>query len=602
VKVRIFIFVVGALAMAGSSRSAQPGGIVESEALYAPSHQRLAAIHTAAQRDGWAPQVAVVRQTAFLAYDQEKLQAAEAWFHVYRWSQLFTQSESEYVPEWVRAVNEQRVGHANMVTPVPRRTSRLGSYLPAELQRWLIGTTTFSAEFFSLVSTVDYLPRVFEILAELHHRDPIRFKSHASLALAIALVFDVPPPPVWPHGQVTAGALPRNQPKPAEAFAWWIKQEQLGRTDHNLARLGAGELKFVVDTAAPWAELEWSQQACRQHPLGSLGNVYSMIKYRHDRIAADAHVWPGRSYTLPEILASGGICSDQAYFATQVGKARGVPTILIFGSGNDARHAWFGYLDGNKQWQLDAGRYAEQRLVTGMAFDPQTWRPFTDHDLRFLSERFRELPSYRQSRIHTVFAEQFLAEDRAPAAALAARRAVKFERRNQAGWELLLQAARREGRDARTMENILREATIAFQSYPDLEAQYVNRTADSLRARGETSAADAEVRRIALKNKGARGDLSVQQARDQMRRAISSQPLPEQVRVYNQILDTYGRGAGIGFFDDVVVGFTEHLMQLGRKAEAAKAVERARQNLRIEPGSQLARELERLASVVRAAK
>lgn len=588
--------------MAGQSLLAQPNAIGESEALYAPSHQRLAAIHTAAQRDGWAPHVASLRQTAVRAYDQEKLQSAEAWFHVYRWAQLFGQAETDYVPAWVSAVNEQRVGHANMTMPVPRHNHRLGTSLTPELQRWLFGTASFSGEFFSLLSTVDYLPRVFEILSELYQRDPIRFKSHASLALALALVYDVPPPPLWPHGQVTATALPRRLPKPAEAFAWWIKQEQLGRTYHSLSRLGAGELKFVVDAAAPWAELEWSLQACHQHPLGSLANVYSMIKYRHDRIAADAHVWPGRSYTLPEILSTGGICSDQAYFATQAGKARGVPTILIFGAGNDGRHAWFGYLDGNKQWQLDAGRYAEQRLVTGFAFDPQTWRPFTDHDLRFLSERFRELPSYRQSRIHTAFAEQFLAEDRAPAAAQAARQAVKFERRNQAGWELLLQAARREGRDGRTIENLLREATIAFQNYPDLEAHYVNRTADSLRARGETSAADEEVRRIALKNKGARGDLSVLQARDQMRRAISAQPLPEQLRIYNHILDTSGRGAGIGFFDEVVVGFTEHLVQLGRKAEAAKAVERARQNLRVEPGSQLARELERLAGVVRAAK
>jgi len=602
VKVRILIFVVGSFAAAPLSLSAQPNGIAESEALHAPSLPRLAVLHGAAQRDGWAPHVAPLRQTAFRAYDMEKLQAAEAWFHVYRWAQLFGQAESDYVSTWVGAINEQRVGHANMTTPVPRRNHRLGMSLTPDLQRWLISNASFSAEFFSLLAPVDYLPRVFEILAELHQRDPVRFKSHASLALALALVYDVPPPPLWPHGQVTATALPRHLPKPAEAFAWWIKQEQLGRTYHSLSRLGAGELKFVVDAAAPWAELEWSLQACQQHSLGSLAKVYSMVKYRHDRIAADAHVWPGRSYTLPEILSTGGICSDQAYFATQVGKARGVPTLLIFGAGNDGRHAWFGFLDGNKQWQLDAGRYAEQRLVTGFAFDPQTWRPFTDHDLRFLSERFRELPSYRQSRIHSAFAEQFLAEDRAPAAAQAARRAVKFERRNQRGWELLVQAARREGREARTIEAIFREATIAFQGYPDLEAHYVNRTADSLRARGETSAAEEEVRRIALKNRGARGDLSVQQARDQMRRAISGQPLPEQLRVYNQILDTYGRGAGIGFFDEVVVGFTEHLMQLGRKAEAAKAVDRARQNLRVEPGSQLARELEQLAGLVRATK
>ena len=600
--VRILISLVGAFAVAGVSLPAQTNGVGEAEALYAPRAQRIAAIHAAAQRDGWAPQVASLRQAAFQAYNQDKLHAAEAWFHVYRWAQLFAQAESDYVPEWVRVVNEQRVGHANMTTPVPRRLHRLGASLTPELQHWLAGNAAFSAEFFSLLSPVDYLPRVFEILVELHQRDPVRFKTHASLALAIALVYDVPPPPMWPHGQVTATALPRRWPKPAEAFAWWIKQEQLGRTDHSLARLGADELKFVVDAAAPWTELEWSLQACRQHSLAELANVYSMVKYRHDRAAAEAYVWPGRAYALADILSTGGICSDQAYFATQVGKARGVPTILIFGAGNDGRHAWFGFLDGHKQWQLDAGRYAELRLVTGIAFDPQTWRPITDHDLRFLSERFRGQQAYRQSRTHAAFAEALLAEDQARAAARAARQAVKFERRNQAGWELLIQAARREGRDARAIENILREATIAFHGYPDLEAQYVNRTAESLRARGETSAADEEVRRIALKNKGARGDLSVQQARDQMRRAITTQPLPEQLRVYNQILDTYGRGAGIGFFDEVVVGFTEHLVQLGRKGEAAKAVERARQNLGVEPGSQLDRELKRLVALVQGAK
>jgi len=44
------------------------------------------------------------------------------------------------------------------------------------------------------------------------------------------------------------------------------------------------------------------------------------------------------------------------------------------------------------------------------------------------------------------------------------------------------------------------------------------------------------------------------------------------------------------------------LLQLGKKAEAIRAVERARQNLKIEPNSQLAREFEALAKRVREAK
>jgi hypothetical protein len=312
--------------------------------------------------------------------------------------------------------------------------------------------------------------------------------------------------------------------------------------------------------------------------------------------------WTGRTYKLSEILSDGGICSDQAFFATQIGKARGVPTLFIYGAGNDGRHAWFGFLDGGQKWHLDAGRYAEQRFITGYARDPQTWREFSDHELQFLSERFRELPSFKQSRAHEVFAAEYLLQGNAPAAGAAARKAVNYERRNQNGWEILIGAARAEGREPKTIESLLREAALAFQRFPDLEAHYVNRVAESLRARGETSAADAEVRRIANKHKSGRGDLSVQQARDIVRRAIDTQPLAEQIRAYNSVVDTYGRGAGIGFFDEIVPGFVGHLVQLNQRAEAVRAVDRARRSLKVEPNSQLAAEFERLERAVKGAK
>jgi len=584
-----------------ANASAQPAAIPEAEALNPPTSQRLAAMHAAAQRDGWAPYGAVVRAAARRAYEGEKLPAAEAWFNVYRWVALFGEAEADFVPRWIEAVQAARVGHANMATRYDMRSQPLATSLRPELQWWLIGNAAFSAEFFALLSPVDFLPRVFEILAELYQRDPARFKTHASLALAIAVVYDVPPPPSWPHGQVTAEALPRQLPAPAEAFAWWIRQEQLGRLYHKAARLGADELKFVVDVAAPFRELEWAQHACNV-ALNQLPVAYTMVRYRPDRMAGNIAVWPGATYRLPDILAAGGICADQAYFATQVGKARGVPTLFFYGAGNDGRHAWFGYLDGNQKWRLDAGRYAEQRFVTGYARDPQTWRQFTDHELQFLSERFRALPSYRQSRVHAAFADDYLALGNARAAGRAARQAVNFERRNQPGWETLIAAARKEGRDAKTVESVMREAALAFRAYPDLEAQYVNRVADSLRARGETSAAELEVRRIATKHKSGREDLSVQQSRDIVRRAMSTEPLLGQIRAYNSVVDTYGHGAGIGFFDEVVVGFVEHLVQLNQRAEAAKAIERARRTLQVAPGSQLATEFDRLADKVKVAK
>jgi hypothetical protein len=144
----------------------------------------------------------------------------------------------------------------------------------------------------------------------------------------------------------------------------------------------------------------------------------------------------------------------------------------------------------------------------------------------------------------------------------------------------------------------MREAVIAFQRYPDIEAAYVNRLAASLRARGQTSEAESEVRRIAYKNKGDRSDLSINQARDILQRSVATEPLDKQLRAYQSVLETYGRGAGIGFFDQIVVGFVEHLVNLQQPAEAKRALDRARQTLKVEPNSQLEGEFVRVAKLL----
>ncbi len=113
-----------------------------------------------------------------------------------------------------------------------------------------------------------------------------------NLALAIAVVYDVPAPPDWPHGQVSAVSFPRQLPAPADAFDWWIRQDQLDRTYHRLEQLGADDLKFVVDAAAPFSELEWSQKNI-ELPLSQLAKAYTMIPcYRADRADRQIYLWP----------------------------------------------------------------------------------------------------------------------------------------------------------------------------------------------------------------------------------------------------------------------------------------------------------------------
>lgn len=591
--------VVGVSTLLALSRVlAQPAPIPDGETAQPPTVARVSAILAAARQDGWAAQVPPLQQAALRAYARGNLFVADAWYDLCAWATLFGAPEGSIVNQWVAAVNAARVGHRNMPRDYPRRDVPLGASLSPDLQAWLVGNRAFSEDFFALLSPIDALPRVFAILDALYRADPNTFRTYPNLALAIAVVYDVPPPPEWPHGQVSAAALPRQLPAPEAAFAWWVRQDREGRLYHGLRQLDPEQLKFVVDAAAPLTELDWAQRNVPV-PLGEISRTYAMIRYRMDRVTADQPIWPGRSYRLADILATGGICADQAYFATTVAQAHGVPALFFAGAGNGARHAWVGYLDASGHWRFDVGRYPEEGFVTGFALDPQTWGVISDHELQFLAEGFRRLPSYRQSRIHEQFASLLLALGNAKAAGVAARKAVNFEPRNQPAWDVLVNATRAENLGARAVEAVMREAALAFRAYPDLESIYATRVVESLWARGQASEADEEIRQIARKNRGRRDDLSILEARLIVERAMATRSVREQVHTYEAILDAFGRDAGIGFFDQVVRPFVEHLRQGQQRAEAQRALERAKQVLQVPPHSQLAEEIDKLARKLR---
>ena len=574
---------------------APENAIPDSETRDPPTPARLAEIERVAGESGWFSLAPAVRSAALRAYAQDRYAAADAWYHVYEWLGLFAEPESMFFNSWVRGMMAAKVPFPPGVEGYQPSEQPIGDNLSQEMKVWLLANEAFSQEFFSIITQVDHLPRVFAILDGLRRRGPEKFSRYQSLAPAIAVVYDVDPPSYWPHAQVTEKSLSRKFPNPSMPYEWLIHEESLGRTYHRLTRLRAEELKFVVDMAAPVPELEWSMQNVR-YPLDSFENVYGMIKYRTDRFVNESQMtWPGGPYTLQAILKEGGICIDQAYFATEAGKARGIPTLLFGGSGLDGRHAWFGFLDAEGRWRLDAGRYAEQRFITGIAYDPQTWAPISDHELQFLSERFRALPSYAQSMVHLDFAREFLAENQPQAAARAARKSVNYERRNVEAWEVLVAANAKLGASASQQETVLREAALAFTpKYPDLLAMYENRVCESLRARGEVSLANYEERGLAERLQGNRTDLAVRQASSILSRSIASEPVANQIAAYNSILAQFGHGAGTMFFDQIVAGFAEHLAQLHMKPQARDAVHRAAEALEVPLGSQLATDVDNL--------
>lgn len=566
----------------------------------APSTARIAMLVDRAAAQGWGSVTPALRAAALQAYEGNT-GYAPAWYYLYRWTALLGQPESKAIPQWIKAVEQAKVGHANMARSYLPKPGSLAAYWSRELQIFALGSPQFSEEFFVTLDPVDNPMNLLSILQQLYAADPGAFAGYQNLAIALAVVYDLPPPPHWPHGQVSAQALPRSMLKPTEAFSYWVKADRENRTLHKLRRLTALELKFVVDTGTPVSEMTWARLNVTQ-PLEQFAKVYDLIKYRKDRLQANQFLWLKPTYQLSLILQEGGICVDQAYFACMVGKARGVPTLLFRGAGLDGRHAWFGYLDGQQRWQLDAGRYAEQKYVVGLALDPQTWRDINDYELLFMAERFRALPTYKLSVMHAQFAAEYLRDGNPALALKAAREAVNRERRNIAAWNALLEAQSKSSPDLRGVEGVLREAVLAFQKYPDLEVAFARQLVATLRARGETSAANFEESQLAKKYQSGRVDLSIQQAAAIMERSMKDDDLATQIRYYQQVLQTYGQNAGIDFYDKVVQVFARHLEAQKQVPAAISCVERAGQFLRVEKGSQLEQELRELLTSLKSGK
>lgn len=545
-----------------------------------------------ADQSGWERTAVHLRQEAFESFEKGEHRAPELYLR-YRWARLWGESRKTAVNNWIEAIERSHLGHSNMPRRYALHDEPMARLVSRDFERAVLAHTAFSREFFSTLAPVDHPEEVLKTLNAIHASYPDSFFAYGSLALAVAVVFDVPPPREWPHAQVSEECLQRSWPDPVDAFAYWSELDRLGAAAHPFSALPTEYLKYVVDAAASFEDLDWARAHVRRHP-DDFGVVYDRVGYRSQRVERGYFVWPGESYGLAQIEREGGICVDQAYFAAHAGKAHGIPTLIFRGAGLDGRHAWFGYLRGDGSWDFDAGRYGENRYVTGLAYDPQTWANVSDHQLAFLAEGFHQESRYRQSRVYSDFALEYLRAGSFRKAREAAAMAVRLEKRNRAGWEVLHAAVAGLESEPAAAEAILRQAARAFEAYPGLEAIFRERVVQSLIERGQPLLAANERRKLAYKNRLDRADLAVRQAAERMQTSMAGDPVPVQMRVYRGLVLQHASGGGAHLYDGVVRPFIDHLLSGNHRREALQAAEFARLQMDLSEGSQLGLEMDGL--------
>jgi len=100
----------------------------------------------------------------------------------------------------------------------------------------------------------------------------------------------------------------------------------------------------------------------------------------------------GGNYTLGNINKEGGICVDQAYFASIAGKARCLPTLYFFGQATARTRVVRLHESATTGIRL---RSLHQPKTTSLAETPtrKQWTPISDHQLAFSPNIFTTAPN-----------------------------------------------------------------------------------------------------------------------------------------------------------------------------------------------------------------
>lgn len=232
---------------------------------------------------------------------------------------------------------------------------------------------------------------VLTVLMRLSHKFPAKqLEEMANLTTAVCVVYDRP----------LIKQVNENEgkgPVASEAFEYYTKFE--GRMVFSPRTMPVELLIYTVDPGAKLEEMAWALD--RYGGQREVGPRYNEIKYDNDHFKRGKEKKiTTEGFNLQNIKKYGGICADQAHFASTVGKSIGVPAVVDSGASSDVGHAWLGFLKKNGrsyEWNFDAGRYDQYEDIRGSVTDPQTGATIPDGTLALTAESLSVSDAARQA-------------------------------------------------------------------------------------------------------------------------------------------------------------------------------------------------------------
>ena len=234
-----------------------------------------------------------------------------------------------------------------------------------EMLGWLMDHRGICGRFLHALDEHDDLTAALGILKRLRDEDPELFVRNSEMCIAYAVVWDnFRPQRYWKRPEIEPDTMMNTY----RYFNRNAKMMQIppGTLPWELA-------VYVVDLSVTTDERTWAlANYANQRDIGRL-----FFKVPYTMKLSPAH---GNGvdipYTLQNILQIGGVCMEQAHFASSVGKCVGVPSAYCYGAGKRGGHAWVSFLRMDKQpvrWDLDSGRYSYDHYYKGLTLDPTNW-------------------------------------------------------------------------------------------------------------------------------------------------------------------------------------------------------------------------------------
>lgn len=439
----------------------------------------------------------------------------------------------------------------------------------------------------------DNQARSLALFLSLASKHPTEIKKYASLASAYAVVFDQPFPRNWPHHQVPKKDVPASMSSVAERFSDMVKANSKRKLEYDPSQLSVTELKFVIDHPLSTSELEWAREE-ESFRRSGFDKIFSSIEYDHPRLKASVFTWPHGTYSLESIRSKGGICVDQAYFSSMVGKAKGIPTLTFVGQGSGGGHAWFGFLKSPGRWETDCGRYENQNYPVGNAIDPQLWKPITDDELGALARGEKNLSGFRGKAVD-YFAWALVNQD-APFYRESLIRARTLHPTYVDVWKKEAEWVEKFEKDLREKKNFWGKWLKAFSNTVDLKIEGQKKLATVYDKMGNPREAEKIRTLIVRQNRSGRFDLAISEGAEQLMAKVSDKKWTEAEKSYERMVKDFEKTAGGELFYGLIRPYVRALIDANQRERAVDAIDflKKRKVLDLGPGSILGLEMNKL--------